>query len=84
VETAKLLIERGAGVEFLSTVGKSPLHRACEYGHTETVKLLLGHSADSTRRDELCRSPLHYAAMSKNMVRVVIYMLLAMICVMLD
>lgn len=64
----KLLIEKGAEIEKLSTVGKSPLHRACEYGHAEAVKVLLSHGTDSTRKDNQGRSPLHYAAMSKNVV----------------
>lgn len=44
--------------------GNSPLHLACQKGHLETAKLLLGHGADvvdGEKHWEL-HSPLHLAA----------------------
>ena len=63
-----MLLERGADVESPSLTNKSALHRACEYGNPDAVKLLLSFGADPTRKDSLGRSPLHFAAKRKNMV----------------
>ncbi len=40
--------------------GETPLHKACERGHLETVKLLLQHGAEMERETKkFCRTPLH-------------------------
>ena len=69
LDTIRLLLARDGGLETRSKVGKTPLHRSCEYGHKETVKLLLSYGADFASRDEFGRSPSHLAAMSMNLVR---------------
>ncbi len=40
-----------------------PLHSACKYGYLEIVKALVEAGADTERRDNLGRSPVHYAAL---------------------
>ncbi|XP_013378957.1 cortactin-binding protein 2-like [Lingula anatina] len=42
--------------------GNTPLHEAAWCGHTQCVKLLLQHGADTTMRDRDGRTPLHEAA----------------------
>ncbi len=43
----KLLLDAGAKTEVVNLAGYTPLGSACEMGHTEIVKLLLSHNADS-------------------------------------
>lgn len=68
LSTIELLLDQGAMIEKASLVGKTPLHRACEYGHVESVKLLLSKNADSSKRDDQGRGALHYASLSRNIV----------------
>lgn len=44
---------------------KTPLHIACEKGHTEVVELLLAHEADVEAKDASGNTPLHVAAQSQ-------------------
>ena len=41
----------------------TPLHFACQYGHTSVVSLLLHHGADPTSRNHKDESPLDLASM---------------------
>ncbi|KAN0133847.1 hypothetical protein V8E53_008342 [Lactarius tabidus] len=46
LDTASLLLQRGAAVNVLDNEGWSPLHRASFYGHIDIVRFLLEHCAD--------------------------------------
>ena len=46
---------------YMYTVGWTPLHEACVYGHTKVVLLLLKHGANVNARGMDGDSPLHDA-----------------------
>ena len=58
LDTAKLLIEKGANVNAKSNDGATPLHGAAFFCHTEIVKLLLNKDADPTAKNVRGESPL--------------------------
>jgi hypothetical protein len=58
VETAKLLIEKGANVNAKSNDGATPLHGAAFFCRTEIVKLLLSHGADVDAKNIRGETPL--------------------------
>ena len=61
-KTVKLLINRGADLNRINSVGKTPLYIAVEYNRPEIVKILLENKADVRVKDNFGRSPLHQAA----------------------
>ncbi|MFO7870498.1 MAG: ankyrin repeat domain-containing protein [Kiritimatiellia bacterium] len=46
LELAGELLKEGADVNILSQSGVTPLHRAAQYGNTETVRFLIDNGAD--------------------------------------
>ena len=52
VETARLLIERGADVNARNALGQTALMRAAMNGASDAILLLLQHGADTSIRDE--------------------------------
>ena len=64
LEIARLLLEKGAGINLYDDCGRTPLHYAVtsinEYV-VEIVRLLLDKGADINLNDEDRRTPLHYA-----------------------
>ena len=62
VETARLLLDRGAYVNFRTAkYSNSPLHRAANYGYLELVKMLVSNGADINIRNNSNNTPLHRA-----------------------
>ena len=60
----RLLVELGgADIDAKCQEGKTPLHFACDWGHDETVKILLENGADINAGDDFGVTPLHRAAM---------------------
>lgn len=49
-------------VDSIDLQGKTPLHCACEFGHVEVVRSLLGLGADMKARDNVGNTGLHMAA----------------------
>ncbi len=65
VQTAELLIARGANIEFVCrNNGYAPLHVACHAGHVDVVQLLLDHGADIKRLSRNGHKPLAVASAS--------------------
>ena len=51
-----------ADASVLDEQGRTILHVAATYGHTEIVKMILRHGVDIDTGDDLGNTPLHYAA----------------------
>lgn len=51
LDTVKLLVARGAGLDRADSQGQTPLHYAAESGHHTVVKFLLDAGADPSRLD---------------------------------
>lgn len=66
-DVAALLLEAGAPKDVANSIGWTPLHEACFYGHVECAKLLLVYGADATRRE--CRGALPFDVASLQQVR---------------
>ncbi|XP_046407779.1 transient receptor potential cation channel protein painless-like [Ischnura elegans] len=62
-DVANVLIDRGADVnEYNATRKNTPLHAACELGHSDMVKLLIAKGGKLDTEDAFGRIPLHLAA----------------------
>lgn len=64
-DVAILLLEAGAPKDVANSIGWTPLHEACFYGHLECAKLLLVYGADATRRDYRGALPFDVASLQK-------------------
>ena len=64
VETARLLLDRGASVHVLDTEGARPLHRAVETGNIELVRLLVSRGADVKVMDRYGCASLEHAVLT--------------------
>ena len=62
LETARLLLDKGADIKAKSKNGETPLHVAAETGQVDVVKLLLGIKACTMEKDKRDWLPLHTAA----------------------
>jgi len=60
--TVKLLIERGADPNAVTSGGYAPLHWAAYRGQTEAARLLLDRGAKTDARCKVGSTPLHWAA----------------------
>ena len=67
VETAKLLIQRGANPALTSTNGSTALHFAARRGNDQVAELLVHHAkVDINSKDSAHMTPLHLACVSGN------------------
>lgn len=57
----RVLIEKGASVNFADYEGRTPLHEAAYYGHDNLVELLLEKNADIDAADQYGQPPLFRA-----------------------
>ena len=62
LEVAKLLLEKGADINFQNTIGDTALHCACVWGHLDVVKLLLEKGADIEIKNVNGETTLHRAS----------------------
>jgi len=62
VAVSEALIARGAAVNAVCWMGRTPLHNAVAVGHIPTAQLLLSHGADMEAADQALQRPLHVAA----------------------
>eukprot|EP00004_Rigifila_ramosa_P007423 TRINITY_DN1840_c0_g1_i4.p1 TRINITY_DN1840_c0_g1~~TRINITY_DN1840_c0_g1_i4.p1 ORF type:complete len:126 (+),score=27.69 TRINITY_DN1840_c0_g1_i4:310-687(+) len=53
-----LLLKNGAKVDLLGPYGKTALHYACEYGRSDTVRVLLQHGARTDIKSKFLRTAL--------------------------
>ena len=65
-DVARLLLERGMGVNVLDEYSVTPLHVAAGCGRVGVVRVLLEHGANVGAEDKEGRSPLHAAAEGRN------------------
>ena len=64
IDTALLLLQRGADVNVLNRRGQNQLHGAIRHGRLDFVRLLLEHKVDVNISDEDGDTPLNYASES--------------------
>jgi ankyrin repeat protein len=70
----------GSGLQVIArprvvfAIGDTPLHSASQWGHSETVKILVSRGADVNARNKFGESPLHYASIfrHKEVVRILL------------
>ena len=62
LDEVKLLLEKGADINAVNSVGLTPLHLAARSGHTDMVALLLARKADVMAKDIFGLTSLHLAA----------------------
>ena len=67
VNTARILLKRGAKVEAKAEQGKTPLHFAASYGDLELVKLLVAAGASIHTRTASGATPLHLVASGQSL-----------------
>jgi ankyrin repeat protein len=53
-------VRQGANVNAITNLNKTPLHLACEYGHTSIVDLLIIWGSNINAQDTLKMTPLHW------------------------
>ena len=59
IETAKLLLAKGANVDMQDQSGLFPLHNAVSFGHEEMAHLLITHGSNINATDNFSYTPLH-------------------------
>jgi len=57
----RVLLENGAKVDYVGFDRYTPLHRACEFGRTDSVMLLLDYGADINAQNENDLTPIEEA-----------------------
>ncbi|KAF5841884.1 ankyrin repeat protein, partial [Dunaliella salina] len=67
LEVAKLLLDKGAGINSVDNDGEAPLWQACCNGHLDVVKLLLDKGADMDMADKGGCTPLDVAEVNGHM-----------------
>ncbi|MBM2841867.1 MAG: ankyrin [Bacteroidetes bacterium] len=60
-DIVKVLVKRGADVNFAQHEGITPLHAAAHNGNEELVQILLAHGADPNAKDEKGETPIDKA-----------------------
>ncbi|MGH7144309.1 MAG: ankyrin repeat domain-containing protein [Planctomycetota bacterium] len=65
-EMAEKLLDLGVPVDIRHKWGRTPLHRACEFGNLALIKFFLQKGADINALDDNHWSPLYFAAQSEN------------------
>lgn len=61
IDIIKLLIQRGADINYKDESGVYPIHLAILWQELEIVKLLINHGADINVQDDKGLTPLHFA-----------------------
>lgn len=59
-ESIRILIAAGSDIHACDRMGRTPLHRACEMGTSETIEAFLDLGSDPELRDECGRFPWDY------------------------
>lgn len=57
-----LCLQTGADPIQFGSSGKTPLHEACQGGHSDVLELLLGYTREVDTQDSDGQSPAHVAA----------------------
>ena len=68
LDTARLLLARGAKIDAAAKWGVTPLHFAAGSGYLKMVKLLIAHGADPLAQSRDNTSALHFAASAGTLV----------------
>lgn len=66
ITVAKVLVEKGAGVDVLNTIKSSPLHLCCENDNVDMVRFLIDSGASLDIQDMCGCTPLHKACIAKS------------------
>ena len=61
VDTARLLLDKGADVNRANTNNETPLYIACQQGNVDVARLVLGKGADMNQERNDGTMPLHVA-----------------------
>jgi serine/threonine-protein phosphatase 6 regulatory ankyrin repeat subunit A/serine/threonine-protein phosphatase 6 regulatory ankyrin repeat subunit B len=61
-ELCEILLKHKTKIDAVDKDGYQPLHRACQKGHSETVKLMVSYGANVDAVDNYGLTPLHRAA----------------------
>ena len=69
-QTCVSLLSKGAAVNTKDNMGRSALHRSCQYGRVESCVCLINHGADINLQDIYGRAPLH-VAVNLNMPQII-------------
>ena len=64
METARILLEAGADVNYIELYGDTSLHIACEENYLEMVELLLNNGADENINNRFNKKPVEISGVN--------------------